>query len=88
MRVVMGWALLQGGLTKLITYLSADPADNWMAAGYLANAIPTGNLFGSAFAAVAGNPMIDLLVMWGLSSPGSASSSVRRGTGTRSRAPS
>ena len=40
MRVVMGWVLLQGGLTKLITYLNADPADNWTAAGYLANAIP------------------------------------------------
>ena len=70
MRVVMGWVLLQGGLTKLVTYLNADPADNWTAAGYLANAIPAGNPFGATFAAMAGNPLIDMLVMWGLTLTG------------------
>ena len=70
MRVVMGWILLQGGLTKLITYLDADPANNWTAAGYLANAIPEGNPFGGAFAAMAGSPTIDILVMWGLTLTG------------------
>ena len=70
MRVTMGWVLLQGGLTKLITYLDADPANNWTAAGFLANAIPPGNPFTGIFASMAGSPMIDLLVMWGLTLTG------------------
>ena len=70
MRVVMGWVLLQGGLTKLVTYLNADPADNWTAAGYLANAIPAGNPFAATFAGMSGNPLIDMLVMWGLTLTG------------------
>ncbi|TVT94473.1 hypothetical protein FQA18_11610, partial [Haloferax volcanii] len=40
LRVVMGWTLFQGGITKLVTYLDSDPSNNWTAAGYLANAIP------------------------------------------------
>jgi thiosulfate dehydrogenase [quinone] large subunit len=70
MRVVMGWVLLQGGLTKLITYLNADPADNWTAAGFLANAIPEGNPFTGVFAAMAGSATVDILVMWGLTLTG------------------
>jgi thiosulfate dehydrogenase [quinone] large subunit len=72
MRLVMGWVLLQGGLTKLVTYLDADPANNWTAAGYLANAVPAGNPFAGAFAAMAGNPVIDMLNMWGLTLTGLA----------------
>ena len=70
MRVVMGWVLLQGGLTKLVTYLDANPENNWTAAGYLANAIPAGNPFAGAFAAMAGSPLVDVLVMWGLTLTG------------------
>jgi thiosulfate dehydrogenase [quinone] large subunit len=70
MRVVMGWVLLQGGITKLITYLDANPENNWTAAGYLANAIPQGNPFAGVFAAMAGSATIDILVMWGLTLTG------------------
>jgi thiosulfate dehydrogenase [quinone] large subunit len=70
MRVVMGWVLFQGGVTKLVTYLDANPENNWTAAGYLANAIPEGNPFAGAFAAMAGNPLVDVLVMWGLTLTG------------------
>ncbi len=70
LRVVMGWTLLQGGLTKLVTYLDANPENNWTAAGYLANAIPEGNPFGGVWAGMAGNPVIDQLVMWGLTLTG------------------
>jgi thiosulfate dehydrogenase [quinone] large subunit len=72
MRIVMGWVLLQGGLTKLVTYLDADPANNWTAAGYLANAVPGGNPFGGMFAAMAGNPVIDWLNILGLTLAGLA----------------
>ena len=70
LRVTMGWVLLQGGVTKLITYLDADPATNWTAAGYLANAIPEGNPFGELWLGMAGSPMVDILVMWGLTLTG------------------
>ncbi|WP_135303484.1 DoxX family protein [Haloarcula amylovorans] len=70
LRVTMGWVLLQGGLTKLITYLDADPANDWTAAGYLANAIPEGNPFVGMWGAMAGSPLIDMLVMWGLTLTG------------------
>ncbi|MBV0925630.1 DoxX family membrane protein [Halomicroarcula limicola] len=70
LRVTMGWVLLQGGLTKLITYLDADPANDWTAAGYLASAIPEGNPFVGMWGAMAGSPMVDLLVMWGLTLTG------------------
>jgi thiosulfate dehydrogenase [quinone] large subunit len=72
MRVTMGWVLFQGGITKLVTYLDADPANNWSAAGYLANAIPAGNPLTGFFAAMAGNPLIDILNMWGLTLTGLA----------------
>ena len=70
LRVVMGWVLLQGGLTKLVTYLDGNPENNWTAAGYLANAIPEGNPFGSLFTSMAGSPLVDILVMWGLTLTG------------------
>jgi thiosulfate dehydrogenase [quinone] large subunit len=72
MRVTMGWVLLQGGLTKLVTYLDSNPDNNWTAAGFLANAIPAGNPFTEVFAAMAGNPLIDTLNIWGLTLTGLA----------------
>jgi len=72
LRLVMGWTLFQGGMTKLVTYLDADPSNNWTAAGYLANAVPAGNPLAGLFAAMAGNPVIDLLNMWGLTLTGLA----------------
>ncbi|MFC6942390.1 DoxX family protein [Salinirubellus sp. GCM10025818] len=72
LRVVMGWVLFQGGITKLVTYLDANPDNDWTAAGYLANAIPPGNPFTGAFAAMAGSPLIDALNMWGLTLTGLA----------------
>jgi len=70
LRVTMGWVLFQGGVTKLITYLDATPENNWTAAGYLANAIPEGNPFVGLWGAMAGSPLIDALVMWGLTLTG------------------
>ncbi|SFG64022.1 thiosulfate dehydrogenase [quinone] large subunit [Halopelagius inordinatus] len=70
LRVVMGWTLFQGGLTKLVTYLDANPENNWTAAGYLANAIPEGNPFMGMWGSMAGSPLIDQLVMWGLTLTG------------------
>ena len=72
MRVTMGWVLFQGGITKLITYLDANPENNWTAAGYLANAIPAGNPLTGFFTSMAGNPLIDILNMWGLTLTGLA----------------
>lgn len=70
LRVVMGWTLFQGGLTKLITYMDANPENNWTAAGFLLNAIPDGNPFVGLWADMAGVPLIDVLVMWGLTLTG------------------
>lgn len=70
LRVVMGWTLFQGGLTKLVTYLDGNPENNWTAAGYLANAIPEGNPFMGMWGSMAGSPLIDQLVMWGLTLTG------------------
>ena len=70
LRVVMGWVLLQGGLTKLVTYLDGNPENYWTAAGYLANAIPEGNPFMGLFADMAGSGLVDVLVMWGLTLTG------------------
>ena len=72
LRVTMGWILLQGGLTKVVTYLDANPANDWTAAGYLANAIPAGNPFGGLWGTMAGMPLVDVLVMWGLTLTGIA----------------
>jgi thiosulfate dehydrogenase [quinone] large subunit len=70
LRVVMGWVLLPGGLTQLVTYLDGNPGNNWTAAGFLQGAIPPGNPFTGLFASMAGNPIIDILVMWGLTLTG------------------
>jgi thiosulfate dehydrogenase [quinone] large subunit len=72
LRVVMGWTLLQGGLTKLVTYLDSNPDNNWTAAGYLENAIVPGNPLSDFFASMAGSPLIDMLNMWGLTLTGLA----------------
>ncbi|WP_396610260.1 DoxX family protein [Haloferax sp. S1W] len=72
LRVVMGWTLFQGGVTKLITYLDADPSNNWTAAGFLANAVPPGNPFMGLWSSMAGSPLIDMLNMWGLTLTGLA----------------
>ena len=45
LRVLMGWTLFQGGVTKLVTYLDGNPENDWTAAGYLAGAIPEANPF-------------------------------------------
>ena len=66
----MGWTLFQGGITKLITYPDANPEDNWTAAGFLNNAIPEGNPFVGLWGSMAGNPLVDQLVMWGLTLTG------------------
>ena len=58
MRIGMGWIMLQGGLTKLF-----DPS--WTAAGYLNN-VPAGNPLMSIWSSMAGVPMVDQLVVWGL----------------------
>lgn len=63
LRVVMGWVLFQGGITKVL-----DPT--WTAAGYLQNAVPEGNPFMGFWAGMAGNPLIDALNAWGLTLTG------------------
>jgi len=72
LRIVMGWTLFQGGVTKLVTYLDGNPETNWTAAGYLANAIPEGNPFTDMFLAMAGNPVVDWLNILGLTLTGLA----------------
>jgi thiosulfate dehydrogenase [quinone] large subunit len=72
LRVVMGWTLFQGGITKLVTYLDANPENNWTAAGFLANAIPQGNPTRELFISMAGSPIVDILNMWGLTLTGLA----------------
>ena len=63
MRVVMGWVLFQGGITKVLN-------PDWTAAGYLQNAIPEGNPFIGLWSSFAGSPAIDFLVAWGLTLTG------------------
>lgn len=70
LRVVMGWTLFQGGLTKLVTYLDANPENNWTAAGFLQHAIPEGNPLMGVWGSMAGSPLVDILVMWGLTLTG------------------
>lgn len=60
LRVTVGWVLLQGDLTKLLTYLDANPENNWTAVGYLAHAIPDCNPFGDLWLTMAGNPAVDV----------------------------
>ena len=58
-RLVMGWILFWGGLSKIV-----DPS--WSAAGYLANAVHPSNPFVEVFASMAGSALVDWLVMLGL----------------------
>lgn len=58
MRIGMGWILLQGALTKIFN-------PSWTAAGYLSN-VPSGNPFTAYWGLMAGNPLVDQLVIWGL----------------------
>jgi thiosulfate dehydrogenase [quinone] large subunit len=62
LRLVMGWALFQSGIAKVL-----DPT--WSAAGFLQN-VSEGNPFPGLWAAFAGNPTIDFLVAWGLTLTG------------------
>ena len=62
LRIVMGWVLFQGGITKVL-----DPS--FTAAGYLTN-LPEGNPFIGFFGSMAGNSVIDGLVAWGLTLTG------------------
>ena len=70
LRVIMGWALLQGGVTKLVTYLDANPDNDWTASGFLLNGIPDGNPLMGLWSSMAGSPLVDHLVMWGLTLTG------------------
>jgi len=65
LRVVMGWTLFQAGVDKLVTYLDADPTNDWTAAGFLLH-VPAGNPFAGFFADLAGNGLVDILNVWGL----------------------
>ncbi|MCB0035383.1 MAG: DoxX family protein [Anaerolineales bacterium] len=62
-RIVMGWILFQAGLEKVLV-------DNWTAADFLVHGIPDGNPFMWLWVSFAGNPVIDFLVMWGLTLTG------------------
>jgi thiosulfate dehydrogenase [quinone] large subunit len=72
LRIVMGWTLFQGGVTKLVTYLDGDSETNWTATGYLQHAVPEGNPFVGLWSSMAGSPLIDALNMWGLTLAGLA----------------
>ena len=63
LRVVMGWTLFQGGITKVLD-------SEWTAAGFLQFAIPEGNPLMGLWASFAGSPAIDALVSWGLTLTG------------------
>jgi thiosulfate dehydrogenase [quinone] large subunit len=62
LRIVMGWILFQGGISKVL-----DPS--WTAAGFLTH-LPEGNPFVGFFGAMAGNGLIDMLNAWGLTLTG------------------
>jgi thiosulfate dehydrogenase [quinone] large subunit len=62
LRIVMGWILFQGGITKVL-----DPT--FTAAGFLTH-LPEGNPFVGFFGSMAGNPVLDGLVAWGLTLTG------------------
>ncbi len=63
LRVSMGALLFQSGLMKVL-----DPS--WTAAGFLRFAVPEGNPYITLWRALAGNPVIDILVAWGLALTG------------------
>ncbi len=58
-RIIMAYVLLSAALDKLL-----DP--EWTAAGYLRSAVDEANPFRDQFIAMAGSPVVDLLVQWGL----------------------
>jgi len=70
LRVVMGWTLFQGGVTKLLTYVDGQPGNEWTAAGFLQGAVPAGNPFTELWLSMAGSPVVDALNMWGLTLTG------------------
>lgn len=63
LRVVLGWVLFYAGITEVL-----DPT--WTASGYLANGVPDANPFAGVWIAMAGTPMVDVLVQWGLTLTG------------------
>ncbi|WP_442905067.1 DoxX family protein [Haladaptatus sp. ZSTT2] len=67
LRVVMGWVLFQGGITKIL-----DPT--WSARGFLLNAIPEGNPLGGLWMTLGTDyiGLIDPLNAWGLTLAGLA----------------
>ncbi len=62
LRLVMGWTLFYAGITKVL-----DPS--WTAQTFL-NSIPPANPFQHWFMLMAGDPVVDLLVQWGLTLTG------------------
>jgi len=56
-----------------VTYLDGNPETNWTAAGYPTNAIPEGNPLTGLWSGMGGSPVVDHLVMWGLTLAGLAS---------------
>jgi len=67
LRLVMGWTLFYGGVTKVL-----DP--EWSAEGFLLNAIPEGNPFTGLWATLANDWLwlVDPLNQWGLTLVGLA----------------
>lgn len=65
LRVLVGWVLFQGGIVKVLD-------SRWTATGYLNNAISEGNPLISLWMTLAGNPVVDILVAWGLTLGGLA----------------
>ncbi|WP_254545368.1 DoxX family membrane protein [Halomarina pelagica] len=63
LRIALGWVFFYSGVTKLL-----DPS--WSAAGYLEHAVPPGNPFVALWPLLAGMPLVDVLVQWGLTLTG------------------
>lgn len=63
LRVVLGWVLFYAGITEVL-----DPT--WTAPGYLTNGVPETDPFTGVWTAMAGTPMVDVLVQWGLTLTG------------------
>lgn len=62
LRLTIGWILLQAGLQKLLN-------PSWTAAGYLNN-VPAGNPLIPLWSSLAGVPLVDMLVIAGLTFTG------------------
>lgn len=56
LRLVMGWLMFYAGITKLLN-------PSWTAAGFLNG---SSGVFSAFFKALAGNALVDQLVVWGL----------------------